>query len=88
MTITVRAVYEHGVLRPLDPLSLPEGDTVAVTIARVGPEGGFPGSPTMEESQYAQRLQAAGSLDEMLAVMGTAPPLPGGYDLPRALDAN
>ena len=33
MTITVRAIYEHGVLRPVEPLALPEGEAVDVTIA-------------------------------------------------------
>ena len=32
MKITVRAVYENGVLRPVEPLALPEGESVAVTI--------------------------------------------------------
>jgi predicted DNA-binding antitoxin AbrB/MazE fold protein len=33
MTITFRAVYENGVLRPVEPLVLPEGEAVDVTIA-------------------------------------------------------
>ena len=31
-TRTLEAVYEHGVLRPLTPLHLQEGETVAVTV--------------------------------------------------------
>ena len=34
MTIRIQAVFEHGVLRPLEPLTIPEGDTVDVTITR------------------------------------------------------
>ncbi len=34
MTTTISAVYENGVLRPLAPLSLPEGQRVQVTVAR------------------------------------------------------
>lgn len=33
MTTTVEAVYESGVLRPLSPLELEEGERVAVTVA-------------------------------------------------------
>ncbi len=33
MTTTIEAVYEAGVLRPLSPLELEEGERVAVTIA-------------------------------------------------------
>src|SRR5207245_2139614 len=37
MSITVRAVYESGVLRPLRPLPLAEGETVDVTVAAAAP---------------------------------------------------
>ena len=30
---TIEAVYEHGVLRPLEPLALPEGARVQVSVA-------------------------------------------------------
>lgn len=30
---TIEAVYEHGVLRPLEPLALPEGARVRVSVA-------------------------------------------------------
>jgi predicted DNA-binding antitoxin AbrB/MazE fold protein len=33
MTTTVEAIYENGVLRPLTPLSLPEGQRVHVLVA-------------------------------------------------------
>lgn len=32
MTRNVEAVYEHGILRPLEPLDLPENERVTVTI--------------------------------------------------------
>jgi predicted DNA-binding antitoxin AbrB/MazE fold protein len=32
MNQTIRAIYEHGVLRPLDPLDLSEGETVQVSV--------------------------------------------------------
>ena len=88
MTIRIRAVFEHGVLRPLEPLSIPEGDTVDVTIVRPESSGAILRPPTPEEEDYARRLKAAGSLEEMFEVMTTASPLLAGYDLCRALDAN
>ncbi len=32
MTITVKAIYEHGILRPIEPISLVEGTRVEVTV--------------------------------------------------------
>ena len=32
MTDSIRAVYEHGLLRPLDPVNLAEGQEVQLTI--------------------------------------------------------
>ncbi|MFI5461457.1 MAG: antitoxin family protein [Isosphaerales bacterium] len=88
MTITVRAVYENGVLRPVEPLALPEGEAVDVTIATTKPAGPILRTPTPAEEDYARRIKAAQSLDEMYAVIATAPRLPEGYDLCRALSAN
>ena len=34
MTMTLQAVFENGVLRPLAPLSLPEGQQVQVLVSR------------------------------------------------------
>ena len=88
MTITVRAVYENGVLRPVEPLALAEGETVAVTITAAGPSHSVMRAPSLEEESYSRRLRAAGSLDEMFAVMANAPRMPEGYDLNAALNAN
>ncbi len=88
MTIMVRAVYENGVLRPVEPLALPEGVTVALTITAAGPFHTVMRPPSQEEESYSRRLRAARSLDEMFAVMANAPRLPAGYDLGAALNAN
>jgi predicted DNA-binding antitoxin AbrB/MazE fold protein len=32
MTMSIEAVYEHGVLRPVRPLDLPEGKRVGLTL--------------------------------------------------------
>jgi predicted DNA-binding antitoxin AbrB/MazE fold protein len=86
--ITIRAVYEGGVLRPVQPLALDEGEVVEVTVAKAQPAQTALRPPTPEEEDYARRLTAAATLDEMFAVMDTAPRLPKGYDLSEALNAN
>ena len=88
MTITVRAIYENGVLRPVEPLTLPEGEAVDVIIATTQQAAPILRVPTPDEEDYTRRIKAAQSLDEMYAVMATAPRLPEGYDLCRALSAN
>jgi predicted DNA-binding antitoxin AbrB/MazE fold protein len=88
MTITVRALYENGVLRPMEPLALAEGDTVYVTVATTESPGPIARAPSDSEQEYVRRVKAAQTLDELLALMGTAPPLPGGFDLCDALNAN
>jgi predicted DNA-binding antitoxin AbrB/MazE fold protein len=32
MSMHIKAVYEHGVLRPVNPLNLPEGEQVELTL--------------------------------------------------------
>lgn len=83
--MTVRAVYAGGVLRPVQPLALAEGETVDVTVT---PTGQALRPPTPEEEAYARRVREARLLDELLAILPTAPPLPAGYDLSRALNEN
>ncbi len=73
MTMTVQAVYQGGVLRPVQPLPLDEGETVDVTIAKAKPAGWAMRPPTPEELDYVRRMKAAKSLQEMYAVMETAP---------------
>ena len=76
MIMTVRAIYEGGILRPIEPLALPEGETVDVTIAQTRPVGAPLRAPTPAEDDYARRISKAKSLTEMFAVMATAPWLP------------
>ena len=85
---TIHAVYQGGVLRPMQPLTLAEGEVVEVTVvpARIRPMQLPP--PTPEEEEYIQRLKAAKTIDELFAVASTAPPSPEGYDLCAALQAN
>ena len=88
MTMTVRAVYQGGVLRPVQPLALDEGETVEVTIAKARPARPALRPATPEEEDYIRRLEAAQSVEEMIAIMATAPPTPADYDLCQALNAN
>jgi predicted DNA-binding antitoxin AbrB/MazE fold protein len=81
-------VYEGGVLRPVQPLPLAEGEMVDVTVATTRPAAPVLRPPTPEEEAYARCVQEVRSLEELLAVQATAPPLPDGYDLCKALNAN
>ena len=87
MTMTVRAVYQGGVLRPVQPLALDEGETVDVTIAQAKPAPSAPRPPTPEEEDYARQVKAAKSLEEMFAVMATAPLTPDDeYDIIKEIN--
>jgi predicted DNA-binding antitoxin AbrB/MazE fold protein len=88
MTITVRATYENGVLRSVEPLTLPESEAVDLTIATTQTPEPSLRAPTPDEEDYTRRIKAAKSLDELYAVMATAPKLPEGYDLCRAISTN
>jgi len=58
MTETVTAVYEHGVLRPLTPLHLPEHSQVEIEVRVIQRP---PDAPTRRE-QVRAALDAAGIL--------------------------
>jgi len=87
MTMTVRAVYEGGVLRPIEPLALLEGETVDVTITQTEPLGPPLRAPTPTEEDYARRISAAKSLEEMFAAMAMAPrSSEDEYDIVKAIN--
>ena len=44
MTIHTKAIYTQGVLKPLEPLHLPERQTVDVEITPLGPAAAAPGN--------------------------------------------
>ena len=60
---TVEAIYEHGVLRPLEPLALAEGARVSVPFTEAATEK--PSAPPREEGDATQRKMA-----EFLAAHG------------------
>ncbi len=58
MTKTITAVYEHGVLRPLTPLDLPEHSQVEINVRTI------PGAPDADarREQVRAALESAGIL--------------------------
>src|SRR5947209_3034813 len=79
--IDVPAIYENGVLRLTEPVALRDGQRVRVSVEPV-PDVPAIRPPTPEEEGYARRLLEAKSLEEMHAVMETAPPSPDlDYDI-------
>jgi predicted DNA-binding antitoxin AbrB/MazE fold protein len=83
MTTTVRAVYEGGVLRPLQPLTLDEGEAVDVTISRTNTSG-----PQPSDDEIARRLKVATSIAEWVEATKLLPADDGGYDIVQALNEN
>jgi predicted DNA-binding antitoxin AbrB/MazE fold protein len=74
--INVPAIYENGVLRLTEPVDLREGQQVRVSVDPVLEPLPPLAKPTPEVEEYARRLRAAKTLEEMYAVMETAPESP------------
>lgn len=85
MTMTIQAVYAGGVLRPVQPLALEEGQTVEVTVA---PATTVPATKPISEEEIIRRIQACKTYQEWLEVTKLLPSDDGGYDIVKALDAN
>ena len=83
MTVTVRAIYEGGVLRPDQPLLLKEGDAVDLTIAPAA-------APQLSEEELIRRIKATKSYEELFDVLEMLPPEDPNdeYDIVKALDEN
>jgi predicted DNA-binding antitoxin AbrB/MazE fold protein len=83
MPITIQAVYEGGLLRPVQPLDLAEGATVevTVTISTAAP-------PSVSEEEILRRLDACKTYEDWFEVTKLLPPHDGGYDIMTALDEN
>jgi predicted DNA-binding antitoxin AbrB/MazE fold protein len=79
----VKAVYENGVLRPTEPLDLPDGAKVEVTVAEPAPDG-----QELAEAEIIRRIEAAKDIHEWVEVTKLLPPDDGGYDILKALDEN
>ena len=85
MTITVRAVYAGGVLRPVQPLALAEGETVDVTIA---PRDTVAAAASATEDEIIRRIQACKTYHEWLEVTKLLPTDDGAYDIVQVLHDN
>lgn len=81
--MTVRAIFEHGVLRPITPLALKEGESVQITIQSNGKE-----AQQLSEDEITRRLKDAGTIQEWLDATQLLPDDDGGYDILKALNEN
>jgi predicted DNA-binding antitoxin AbrB/MazE fold protein len=74
MTRHVEAVYEHGVLRPLEPLSLSESQRVKLTITDAASGRTFLDVSLTERARAeAAVLHQAPTLDEVRAALAAIP---------------
>jgi predicted DNA-binding antitoxin AbrB/MazE fold protein len=78
MITTTLAVYENGVLRPVQALPFADGETVQLTVSR----------PEVSAEEAQRRIQAAKTLAEAFAGAAAVAEDDPGYDLLRALDEN
>jgi predicted DNA-binding antitoxin AbrB/MazE fold protein len=71
MKRNLKAIYEHGVLRPLEPLDLPERKEVSLTLA----DESIPAVESSRESCYdlAHRLGLIGLLPNLPSDLSTNP---------------
>jgi predicted DNA-binding antitoxin AbrB/MazE fold protein len=82
MPMTVRAVYTGGVLRPVQPLGLKEGEAVEIIVAPAT-------TPTpLSEQEIVRRIEACKTYEQWLQVTKLLPADDGGYDIVKALDEN
>jgi predicted DNA-binding antitoxin AbrB/MazE fold protein len=80
---TFQAIYENGVLRPIRPLPLAEGETVEIILA---PPKSLPAEPS--ETEAVQRIRSARTLEEWIAAANDTSAEEDGYDLLQALEEN
>lgn len=78
MTMTVRAVYQGGVLRPVQPLALDEGETVEITVAKSTTQ------PAL--AQWEQAIRAANSIQEWMALANACPVPAPDFDVVKAIN--
>jgi predicted DNA-binding antitoxin AbrB/MazE fold protein len=82
MAIKVQAVYEGGVLRPLQQLALHEGETVEVTVVKTRVDA------SSNAGDVSQRLLSARTIAEWVEATKLLPSDDGGYDILKALNNN
>lgn len=83
MTISIRAVYEGGVLRPIQALPLQNGEVVDVTIMK-----STIATQPISEEEITMRLKNAPTIAEWVDATRCLPPDEGGYDILGVLNEN
>jgi predicted DNA-binding antitoxin AbrB/MazE fold protein len=78
MTQTVQAVYQGGVLRPVQPLALDEGETVEITVAKPVRQGSL--------AQWEKDIRAANSIQEWIALANACPNPETDFDIVKAIN--
>jgi predicted DNA-binding antitoxin AbrB/MazE fold protein len=74
MIRNVEAVYEHGILRPLEPLSLSESQRVKLIIADVPSGRSQPDLNLLERARAeVASMSAAPTIEEVRAVLASIP---------------
>jgi len=71
MPRSVQAIYEHGVLRPLEPLNLAENEQITLIIEGASHEENGPGLPIASEMELTNE-----EFDRLLDELASGPPLP------------
>ena len=82
VNMVIQAVYEGGVLRPLEPLGLSEGAIVHLTIVKPTTTA----QPASDE--IARELKSATTIAQWVEATKLLPPDDGGYDIIRAMNEN
>ena len=77
MSVQVDAVYQNGILRPLQPLHLPENERVVVTVSSVSNTLGFGQVDTEYVEGLVQRLAGAESAPGLQEVRRRLSKIPG-----------
>jgi predicted DNA-binding antitoxin AbrB/MazE fold protein len=75
--ITVRAIYENGLLRPAHPLPLAEGETVEITVANASPA-----SP----EEWERKIRAANTIQEWADLANVCPQTDPDFDIVKAMN--
>jgi predicted DNA-binding antitoxin AbrB/MazE fold protein len=74
MVRNVEAIYEHGVLRPLEPLSLTESQRVRLTISDLRHSGSQRDFGIMDRARAElANLEAVPTIDEVRAILSAVP---------------
>ena len=82
MTLTTTAVYENGVLRPVQPLTLMEGETVQLTVTTSAPRPTEDEIIAMMKAAKSESHIEGGELVSIGALLGEARSGDGGMGAP------